>query len=147
MTVASITSIAKTIGKRAVVPTRWLSDLAVGVARATIDGEAEPDDALDLYLAYFDASIKRSPAQTPSSLRVQASKLRQVMKLAERHPKTALALLEKVTDLHAELLGTTRVKSLFAAMVDVARAQLMITKPLTERELRALIAQPKRSRR
>jgi hypothetical protein len=62
-------------------------------------------------------------AQSPGSCRAQASKLRRIMLLAEEQPAQAHRLLLRVEKMHRELMRQMRVKSLFAAMVDVARAR------------------------
>ena len=82
----------------------------------------------------------RSTAQSPGSHKAQVSKLRQIMVLAEERPAHAHKLLLMVEEMHRELSRETRVKSLFAAMVDVARVQRSTRRRLNATELRALIA-------
>jgi hypothetical protein len=71
---------------------------------------------------------------------VQVSKLRQIMLLAEERPAHAGKLLVQVEKIHRELSRETRVKSLFAAMVDVVRAQRNTRMQMNVNELRKLIA-------
>ncbi len=82
----------------------------------------------------------RSTAHSPGSHKAQVSKLRQIMVLAEERPAQAHKLLLRVEEMHRELSRETRVKSLFAAMVDVARVQRSTRRRLNATELRALIA-------
>lgn len=110
---------ARVYGKQAIHPRAILAELAMKAVQAVLNGDVEAADARSIYLAYFDAEIKRSPNQSVSSQKVQISKLRQVMKLAEDRPKQAMRLLSWVTELHAE----SNTLPLFPAMVAMARAQ------------------------
>jgi len=91
-------------------------------------------------MSYFDSVMVRSRAQSPGSRKAQVSKPRQIMLLAEERPTQAPKLLLQVEKMHRELARETRVKPLFAAMVDVAREQRKMSRQLNARELRARIA-------
>jgi hypothetical protein len=82
----------------------------------------------------------RTKAQSPGSRKAQVSRLRQIMTLAEERPTQAPKLLLQVEKMHRELARETRVKPLFAAMVDVAREQRKMPRQLNARDLRARIA-------
>ena len=141
MATPSVMTEAKSYGKRAVATTSWLPAFALVVARAVIVGEVDSDDdAESVYLAYYDATIKRSGAQTLGSHKAQVSKLRQIMKLADERPRHAVKLLSRVTELHGEMLGREPVVALYAAMVTAARRQLESSTLLTDSEMRKLIA-------
>jgi hypothetical protein len=131
---------AKMYGAKVVRPNTALPGLALRAANAVASGHASAKNADAVYLAYLDSVVPRSATQSPSSRRAQVSKLRQIMLLAEERPAQACKLLAQVEKMHRELSGKTRVKSLFAAMVDVARVQRNTRRQLNTSELRALLA-------
>jgi hypothetical protein len=113
--------------------------LALRVAHAVVAGEVGPDDAEEIYVSYYDAAMNRTKGQPPTSHKVQVSKLRQVMKLADERPD-GLALLERVLKLHGDFQGQP--KPLFEAMVAVARAQRRQVRALTNSELIEILRKP-----
>jgi len=129
---------ARVYGQQAIAPAKLLPGLAVDAAKAVVAGEAEPADASAIYLAYYDAKIKRSAAQAPVSQRVQVSKLRQIMKLAETFDHDAVKLLARVTELHSEHNGKR--KQLYVCMVDAARHALLSKRLPGDRALSTIIA-------
>jgi len=137
---ASLVQIAKKYGAQVVQPNATLPALALHAAHAVALGRASAEDADKVYVAYLDSVMVRSTVQSPGSHKAQVSKLRQIMLLAEERPAQAHKLLLRVEEMHRELSRETRVKSLFAAMVDVARAQRGTCRRLNASELRALIA-------
>jgi hypothetical protein len=60
------------------------------------------------------------------------------MRLTDEQPALAHKLLRRIEKMHGELMRETRVKSLFAIMVDVARAQRKARRQLNATELRAV---------
>src|SRR6266446_4303554 len=136
----SLLQVAKKYGAQVVTPNAALPRLALEAAHAVASGRAWPADADKVYVAYFDSVVVRSRAQSPGSRKAQVSKLRQIMLLAEERPTQAPKLLLQVEKMHRELARETRVKPLFAAMVDVAREQRKMSRQLNARELRARIA-------
>jgi hypothetical protein len=134
-------------GAKAIQPSATLPGLALAAAQEVASGRASAEDADRVYVAYLDSVMIRSKAQSPTSRRVQVSKLRQIMLLAEEQPAHAPKLLARVEKMHRELMREMPVKSLFAAMVDVARKQRAMRKPLNADELRALIVMPRRAPR
>jgi hypothetical protein len=136
---ASLLQIAKKYGAQVVQPNATLPGLALDAAHAVALGRASAEDADKVYVAYLDSVMVRSTAQSPGSHKAQVSKLRQIMLLAEERPAQVHKLLLRVEEMHRELSRETRVKSLFAAMVDVARAQRSTRRRLNATELRALI--------
>jgi hypothetical protein len=136
----SLLQIAKKYGAQVVRPNATLPGLALDAAHEVALGRASAEDADKVYAAYFDSVMKRSAAQPPSSRKAQVSKLRQIMLLAEEQPAQAHKLLVRVEKMHHELMRETPVKSLFAAMVDVARAQRNTRRRLNRNKLRARIA-------
>ncbi len=131
--------VAKMYGAQVVRPNAALPALALSAVHAVALGRASAKDAEEIYVAYLDSVIVRSTAQWPSSRKAQVSKLRQIMLLAEEQPVQAYKLLVRVEKIHRDLTRETRVKSLFAAMVDVARKQRGTRRQLNANELRALI--------
>jgi hypothetical protein len=131
---------AKEYGARVVRPNAVLPQFALRVAQAVASGQASSKDADKVYLAYLDSVTMRSKAQSPGSHKVQVSKLRQIMLLAEQRPAHAEKLLAQVEKMHGELMREVPAKSLFAAMVDVARVQRRTRRQLNVSELRKLIA-------
>jgi hypothetical protein len=136
----SLLQVAKKYGAQAVRSNAALPALAISAANAVALGRASADDAGEVYLAYLDSVMTRSTAQSLSSRKAQVSKLRQIMLLAEEQPAHAPKLLVRVERMHRELTRETPVKSLYAAMVGVARAQRNARKQLSADELRACIA-------
>src|SRR5260221_536974 len=139
VTMASLLQIAKKYGAKVVRPNAALPGLALSAAHAVASGRASAEDADKVYVAYLDSVMVRSAAQSPTSRKAQVSKLRQIMLLAEEQPAHTHKLLLRVEEMHRELSRETRVKSLFAAMVDVARAQRSTRRRLNANELCALI--------
>jgi hypothetical protein len=131
---------AKEYGARVVRPNAVLPEFALRVAQAVALGHATSKDADKDYLAYLDSVTQRSSVQSSGSRKAQVSKLRQIMLLAEERPAHAGKLLSQVEKMHLELSQEMRVKSLFAAMVDVARVQRSTQRQLNVNELRGLIA-------
>jgi len=139
----SLLQVAKKYGAQVVTPNAALPRLAIEAAHAVASGHASAKDANKVYIAYFDSVMVRSRAQSPSSRKVQVSKLRQIMLLAEERPTQAPKLLQRVEKMHRELSQDMRVKPLFAAMVYVAREQRNTRQQLTASELRArIVKQP-----
>lgn len=126
---------ARVYGKQVVNSRALLPELALKAAQAVVSGDVEATDAKAIYIAYLDAEIKRSPQQHPVSQKVQISKLRQIMKLAEERPKQVMRLLCWVTELHRE--GNTM--PLFPAMVEMSRVQLTRENVMTKAEIAKVI--------
>ncbi len=143
----SLMQTAKMYGIQAVQPSDTLPGLALAAAQEVASGRASAEDADRVYVTYLDSVMVRSKAQSPGSRRVQVSKLRQIMLLAEEQPTQAHKLLIRVEKMHRELTREIPVKPLYAAMVDVARAQRNTRKQLNADELRARIAMPHRATR
>jgi len=119
----SLLQVAKKYGAEVVTPTAVLPRLALEAAHAVASGRASANDDDKVYVAYLDSVMVRARTQSPGSRKVQVSKLRQIMLLAKERPTQAPRLLQRVDKVHRELSQEMRVKPLFAAMVDVARAQ------------------------
>jgi hypothetical protein len=135
----SLIQTAKMYGAKAIQPSATLPGLALTAAQEVASGRASAEDADKVYLAYLDSVMVRSKAQSPGSRRVQVSKLRQIMLLAEEQPAQAYKLLQRVEKMHRDLMREVPVKSLFAAMVEVARKQRTTRKLLNADELSAKI--------
>ena len=108
----SLLQVAKKYGAQVVTPNAALPRLALEAAHAVASGRASPHDADKVYVAYFDSVTVRSRAQSPGSRKVQVSKLRQIMLLAEERPTQAPKLLLRVEKMHRELAREMRVKPL-----------------------------------
>jgi hypothetical protein len=113
--VKSLTSTIRDLGKaqasRGVLP-----QLAIEVSRAAAEHDINPEDALELYVDYFQASSglkKIDPFD--NSVKANVSKLRQLIKAAD--PK----LMEVVIRQHEKLAKKVEVKPLYHAMVEAAR--------------------------
>ncbi len=108
----SLLQVAKKYRAQVVTPNAALPRLALEAAHAVASGRASPHDADKVYVAYFDSVTVRSRAQSPGSRKVQVSKLRQIMLLAEERPTQAPKLLLRVEKMHRELAREMRVKPL-----------------------------------
>ncbi len=112
---------AKMFGTQVVAQRSTLPMLAMSAARAVVAGEVEVSDAERIYRVYFDAKIKRSPSQKGSSQRVQISKLRQIMMLAEQWGQQGVKILARTVKIHEDLARSKKIMPLYPAMVEVAR--------------------------
>lgn len=112
---------------------RVLPKLAYLAAEAAERGEVDEDDAQDLYLTYYEhtQTAKRGVDPGEATVRVQVSKLRQIIKSADPE------LLDRVTKAHAEARGAR--KSLYTSMVAAARLQAAARQRLSDRTLRELV--------
>jgi hypothetical protein len=104
----SLLQVAKKYGVQVVTPNAALPWLALEAAQAVASGHASAKDADKVYVAYFDSVMVRSRAQSPSSRKVQVSKLRQIMLLAEERPTQAPKLLLRVEKMHRQLAREMR---------------------------------------
>jgi hypothetical protein len=111
------------------------AELAMTVARFALDGQISAEDANAILLAY------RSPEGDvnagAASVRVQASKLRQIIKLVERDGRRGMRLLEMVVRLHESLPRQGKF-SCYDVMILVARRQLGSHKALSEARVREI---------
>jgi hypothetical protein len=137
--VPSLMQTAKMYGTKAIQPSATLPGLALAAAQEVALGRASAEDAEKVYVAYLDSVMVRSKAQSPGSRKVRVSKLRQIMLLAEEQSAQAHKLLQRVEEMHRQLMREVPVKSLFASMVDVARKQRTTRKQLNAEELRTKI--------
>ena len=112
-----------------------LLELALEVARRALDGEVSEDDANAIYLAYRATDGRADPGL--GTVRVQASKLRQIIRLVNRDGKRAMKLLETVMRLHESLPPLGKF-SCYDAMVLVARRQLKSRRALTDAKVREI---------
>jgi hypothetical protein len=63
--------------------------ILLGAAEEVASGRASAEDADQVYVVYLDSVMARAKAQWVSSRKVQVSKLRQIMLLAEEQPAQA----------------------------------------------------------
>jgi hypothetical protein len=119
-----------------------LPSLALVIAQAASDGALTEDDANDVYAAYIKNAMRVSKVDyATSTFRVNASKMRQVIKLGAAG---GVPLLRRVTRLHEHLSRKQDVRPLYHAMVDAAREQLSTTRALTDTDLAKLIGRKKK---
>jgi hypothetical protein len=116
--------------------------LAVDAARLALGGQIDAEDANAIYLAY--RFPEGGEDQGASAIRVQASKLRQIIKLVERDGDRGLKLLMKVVQLHQSRPRQSKF-SCYDAMVLVARRQLQKSKALSDIEIRQIAMSLKRA--
>jgi len=99
-----------------------LVKLALDAAGCAQEGHIDASDVWAVYAAYLNGVTgETNPDAAEQSNKVQASKLRQIVKLAEENPK-ALDLLLRVIVLH-NTTNAGRYKPLYMSMCDVAREQ------------------------
>jgi hypothetical protein len=132
-----IMAAAKHYGKLQAESRAILPKLAMEIARAAADGKINTSEAEDIYRTYRKAA--RAGPENPASFKAQASKLRQIVRLASEY-RTGLALLEETCAIHDELNKTepSALKPAYAAMVDVARSRLGMRRALTRTEIAKL---------
>jgi hypothetical protein len=94
-----------------------MAQVAIDVARASKRGEVDEDDAADLYATYYRASTGARALKGSDGIKVNASKLRQIIKAADPD------LLERVMAMAERVPEGTRA-STYAAMVNACRAKL-----------------------
>jgi hypothetical protein len=101
------------------MPRHTLPEMATDLAERAKAGEIDPEDAMDLYLEYYRASMgvfKADP--TLNTARANASKLRQVIKAADPD------LLRRVSDIYDQMHHKVPCRPLYHGMVDVCRHRL-----------------------
>ena len=110
--------------------------LAYAVAQAAERGEVDETDATELYTTYYShtGQAARHVEPTAPTIRVQASKLRQIIKAADT------GLLDKVIEAHRQVIDR---KPLYPAMVDAARLQVTSGKPLSDRRIKEIVRRPR----
>lgn len=126
------------LGRRAVLPL-----FALEVARAARAGEIDKGNANELYFQY-QSVVKRGEKVeiAKSGPRVQASKLRQIIKLAtSAKVHDPVAFLESVLELHFDLSRKEKVKPAYVAMVEVARLQMLSSRQLSKEQIKQIIRQ------
>ena len=113
--------------------TQWLPRVALEVAEAAKKGEIDETDATSLYMAYFRASTGThlNGAAASAGIRVNASKLRQVIKCADP------VLMRRVVKMWNKAGG--KVRPLYPVMVDVARLAARLNERPSDRQIKALI--------
>ena len=115
-----------------------LPQVAITIAERAKSGDVDTDDTMDLYLEYYCASAGVSKADATSpTVRVNASKLRQIIKAADP------ALLREVSRLYEEMRHKVATKPLYHAMVDACRYKLEAGKTPSEATLRKILRKPK----
>lgn len=113
----SVITEAKRLGREARGASRsLLVQLALAAAQAAVDGLIDSSDAATIFEAYWGAS-----PQPSTSRKSQASKLRQIIRLADEYPRIALPLLRRVIKLH-EAADVPTVQ-LYEACVIISRRQ------------------------
>ena len=112
--------------------------LAIAVAEAARDGEVNEDVAGEVYAIYIQESTGQKPVPSEQSFRVNASKLRQIIRA--KSP----ALLRKVAKLHGQVREKIRVRPLYPAMVDACRALYHTGKMPSDRQLLAIVSRVRR---
>ena len=118
-------------GQRDVLP-----KMAVELAKAAKRGVIDEGDAMELYKRYFAASARTSARaldQRAPNIKVNASKLRQIIKAADPE------LLARVTHIRERLRFEKSCRSLYSCMVDACRMQLVIGRKLTDAQIKGLI--------
>jgi hypothetical protein len=99
-----------------------LARLALDAATCAREGHIDTSDVWDVYAAYLNGVTgATNPDGSEQSNKVQASKLRQIVKLAEENP-SAMVLLLKVIDIY-NTTNEGNYKPLYMSMCDVAREQ------------------------
>lgn len=96
-----------------------LPQVAIDIAQRAQNGEIDVEDTNDLYLEYYRASQGVTSADpTSQAMRVNASKLRQIIKTADPE------LLREVSEQFDTMRHRVKVRPLYHAMVDVCRYKL-----------------------
>jgi hypothetical protein len=108
------------------------TELALDIARLALGGQIDAEDANAIYLAY--RFPEGGEDQGASAIRVQASKLRQIIKLVKRDGPRGNKLLTAVVRLHKRLPPHSKF-GCYDAMVLVARRQLQKSKALSNIEV------------
>lgn len=100
--------------------------LALALVRAAFDNVIGPDDAESIYNEYAMAESKKSiHDHSAGGIKANVSKLRQIISLGHLPAVDGVVLLDKVTDMRAELRAQEqKLKGAFDTFVDIARAQL-----------------------
>jgi hypothetical protein len=110
-----------------------LPQFAIEIAKLAKSGEIDTDDAMDIYIAYFKVSSGlRKPLPTDTGVKVNASKLRQIIKAASP------TLLGRVMKLYAKAERDNR--PLYPCMVDACRLYNLHNKMPTDAQLKAIVA-------
>lgn len=112
--------------------------LAYYVAEQTAKGEVGPEDAMDIYTTYYSSTgfgrkvkvHKQSP-----NIKVQASKLRQIIKASELD---GTELLDRVIAAHRQSTASG-VQSLYNMMVEASRLRLSTGKPLSDWRIKEIV--------
>jgi hypothetical protein len=108
-----------------------MGQLALEVAHAAKRKEIDPDDAADLYSLYYQTASGVKPNPAERSFRVNASKLRQIIKAADPE------LLKKVIKIQETLPDSER-RPLYESIVAACRARCQ-HKRISEKQLLQLI--------
>jgi len=94
-----------------------LADVALDLAHSAAHHEIDESDAMRCYLVYLKASTGAKADPADRSVRVNASKMRQIIKAADPE------LLQRVMSF-SDRIPFGRRRSMYAAMVDACRLQL-----------------------
>lgn len=125
--------------------------LAIAVLTAAADGvtdEADVPVVFDKYQKAREASQARNTMaaanENPNSYKANLSKLTQIDKVGRALGHVAVEMFDKAKELRDEMLGTdAKLKPMFDAYVDIARAQLKTpTEPLHVDDIAALLRKP-----
>lgn len=111
-----------------------LPELAHMVITATLEGEITTDDANAIYMAYATGLANGDYTRLMSygSFRTQCSKLRQIIKVCQRHGSHATKLFKWACQ-YAVDHNTTR--DYYTVMVTIARIQLRSHHKLSRRDV------------
>ena len=130
----SLMDTVREFGKATAYGRSTLPKFALHICREAAAGEISEDDANDLYLEYIKTSTGVSMDATANSVRANASKLRQIIKLGAEC-SDAETLLTKVIETHDKMLRQENIVSAYAAMVAAARERLTTGKHVPDRRI------------
>jgi len=102
------------------------------------------DDAALIYTEYLKAENKKLVyGQSSNSRKAQISKVRQLVQMGGMTTCDPELVLQRTIEISkAQAAAGGKVKSMFAAMVDVARAQIAQDSDLTDAQIEAIVAKP-----
>lgn len=122
-----------------------LPKLAMRVVLAAAEGVIDADEADDLYKEYVEAETKKAMHERSSNgVKANTSKLRKLIELGSLTYVDGVEIVERAVEVRRTLEegGAVKVKAVYPALVDVARAQANVDRALTDEELWEAVAKP-----